>query len=63
MYVILVDAKGGFEIGPDVGAGFGMEGFEFEDNGVGAVIISDGILTGVLGPAPTTVEVMTAISA
>lgn len=50
---MLVDAEGGF----------GMEGFEFEDNGVGAVIVSDGVLTGVLGPAPTMFDVMTATSA
>jgi hypothetical protein len=40
-----------------------MDGFEFEDNGVGAVIVSDGVLIGVLGSAPTTVDVMTATSA
>lgn len=59
---MLVDAERGFETGLDVGGGLGMDGFEFEDDGVGAVIISDGVLTGVLGPAPTTVDVMTATS-
>ena len=60
---MLVDAEGGFDIGLDVGGGFGFDvvgGFEFEDNGVGAVIVSNRVLTGVLGPAPTTVDVVMA---
>jgi len=60
---VLVDAEGGFDIGLNVGGGFGFDvvrGFEFEDNGIGAVIVSNGVLTGVLGPAPTTVDVVMA---
>jgi len=60
---VLVDAEGGFDIGLDVGGGFGFDvvgEFEFEDNGIGAVIVSNGVLTRVLGPAPTTVDVVMA---
>ena len=34
-----------------------MDGFEFEAEGLGAVTMSNGVLTGVVGPAPTTAEV------
>jgi len=59
----LVDAERGFGIGLDVGGKFGIDtvvgGFERED-GVGTVIITDGVLIGVLGPAPMTVDVVMA---
>lgn len=58
-----MDAEDGFEIRLDVGGRFGMDGFEFEDDGVGTVTISDGIFTRVLGPTPTMVDVTTATSA